>query len=98
MGAAGYLGMLRARHAARLLGGTLLGRLPNAMAALAVVLFTRSEGGDYTLAGTFAALYGVANAIGQPLLGRAVDRRGQTTVMTGAALLSAAGLDRKSVV
>lgn len=91
MGAAGYLGMLRARHAARLLGGTLLGRLPNAMAALAVVLFTRSEGGDYTLAGTFAALYGVANAIGQPLLGRAVDRRGQTTVMTGAALLSAAG-------
>lgn len=91
MAATGYLAMLRARHAARLLGGTLLGRLPNAMAALALVLFTRSEGGDYTLAGALSALYGVSCAIGQPLLGRAVDKRGQTAIMTGAALLSAAG-------
>lgn len=91
MGVAGYLDMLRTRHAARLLGGTLLGRLPNSMAALALVLFTRAEGGDYTLAGGLSALYGLSCAIGQPLLGRAVDKRGQTAVMTGAALLSAAG-------
>ncbi|WP_461011753.1 MFS transporter [Streptomyces capparidis] len=83
--------MLRARHAARLLGGTLLGRLPAAMAALAVMLFARSEGAGYTLASALSAVYGVTVAIGQPLLGRAVDRRGQPRVMAGSALLSAAG-------
>ncbi|MET9217382.1 MFS transporter [Streptomyces sp. NPDC093221] len=88
---AGYGDLLRTRHAARLLGGTLLGRLPNAMAALAIVLFARSEGAGYGLAGTLSAIYGAAVAIGQPLLGRAVDRRGQPRVMTAAALLAAAG-------
>jgi predicted MFS family arabinose efflux permease len=90
--AAGYGELLRTRHAARLLGGTLLGRLPNGMAALAVVLFTRAHGGGYGLAGALSALYGLAMALGQPLLGRAVDRRGQPRVMAGAAVVSAAGL------
>jgi predicted MFS family arabinose efflux permease len=89
--AGGYRDLLRTRHAARLLGGTLLGRLPNAMAALAIVLFLRSQGAGYGTAGTLSALYGLAVAAGQPLLGRAVDKRGQPRVMTGAALLSAAG-------
>jgi predicted MFS family arabinose efflux permease len=89
--ASGYGDLLRAPHAARLLGGTLLGRLPNAMAALAIVLFLRSQGAGYGLAGTLSALYGLAVAIGQPLLGRAVDKRGQPRVMAAAALLSAAG-------
>ncbi len=56
--AAGYLEILRARHAARLLTGTLVGRLPNATAAIAVVLFIRAEGGTYSLAGALAAVYG----------------------------------------
>ena len=89
--ASGYGDLLRTPHAARLLGGTLLGRLPNAMAALAIVLFLRSQGAGYGLAGALSALYGLAVAVGQPLLGRAVDRRGQPRVMTAAALLSAAG-------
>jgi predicted MFS family arabinose efflux permease len=89
--ATGYADLLRTRHAARLLGGTLLGRLPNAMAALAIVLFLRSQGAGYGLAGTLSAVYGCSVAVGQPLLGRAVDRRGQPRVMAGAALLSAAG-------
>jgi predicted MFS family arabinose efflux permease len=87
----GYGELLRTRHAARLLGGTLLGRLPNAMAALAIVLFLRAHGAGYGLAGTLSALYGLAVALGQPLLGRAVDRRGQPRVMAAAALLAAAG-------
>jgi predicted MFS family arabinose efflux permease len=89
--ASGYRDLLRTPYAARLLGGTLLGRLPNAMAALAIVLFLRSQGAGYGLAGTLSALYGFAVALGQPLLGRAVDRRGQPRVMAAAALLSAAG-------
>ncbi|AEW97539.1 major facilitator superfamily permease [Streptantibioticus cattleyicolor NRRL 8057 = DSM 46488] len=88
--ATGYLELLRARHAVRLLTGTLVGRLPNATAALAVVLFTRAHGGDYTLAGALSAVYGLGNAVGQPLLGRLVDKRGQPRVMLGGALVAAA--------
>ncbi|WP_327182123.1 MFS transporter [Streptomyces sp. NBC_01334] len=87
--AAGYLEILRAKHAARLLTGTLVGRLPNATAAIAIVLFVRAEGGTYSLAGALAAVYGVANAVGQPLLGRLVDKHGQPRVQLPAALVSA---------
>ncbi|GGN18184.1 MFS transporter [Streptomyces fuscichromogenes] len=90
--AAGYLEILRTRHAARLLTGTLVGRLPNATAALAIVLFVRAEGGTYSLAGALAAVYGVANAVGQPLLGRLVDLCGQPRVQLPAALASAAAM------
>ncbi|MER5430380.1 MFS transporter [Streptomyces sp. NPDC002588] len=87
--AAGYLEILRARHAARLLAGTLVGRLPCATAAIAIVLFVRAEGGTYSLAGALAAVYGIANAVGQPLLGRLVDLYGQPRVQLPAALASA---------
>ncbi|WP_329341093.1 MFS transporter [Streptomyces sp. NBC_00663] len=87
--AAGYVEILRARHATRLLVGTLVGRLPNAIAAIAIVLFIRAEGGTYSLAGALAAVYGVANAVGQPLLGRLVDLYGQPRVQLPAAVLSA---------
>ncbi|MFJ4817138.1 MFS transporter [Streptomyces sp. NPDC088801] len=86
--ATGYLEILRARHATRLLVGTLVGRLPNATAAIAIVLFVRAEGATYTLAGALAAVYGVANAVGQPVLGRIVDLRGQPRVQLPAAVLS----------
>ncbi|MEV6943777.1 MFS transporter [Streptomyces sp. NPDC051172] len=87
--AAGYVEILRARYAARLLAGTLVGRLPCAVAPIAVVLFVRAEGGSYSLAGALAAVYGVANAVGQPLLGRLVDLYGQPRVQLPAALGSA---------
>ncbi|MEU3525036.1 MFS transporter [Streptomyces sp. NPDC038707] len=87
--ATGYLEILRARHAVRLLAGTLVGRLPNATAAIALVLFVRAEGGTYSLAGGLAAVYGVANALGQPVLGRLVDLYGQPRVQLPAAVLAA---------
>ncbi|MER6026764.1 MFS transporter [Streptomyces sp. NPDC001851] len=87
--ATGYLEILRARHALRLLTGTLVGRLPNATAAIALVLFVRAEGGTYSLAGVLAAVYGVANAVGQPVLGRLVDLYGQPRVQLPAAVLAA---------
>ncbi|MFF0448605.1 MFS transporter [Streptomyces sp. NPDC004609] len=91
-GAGGYADILKAPHAARLLAGTLVGRLPNATAPVAIVLFTRAEGGSYSLAGGLAAAYGIANAVGQPLLGRAVDLRGQPRVQLPAAVVSALGM------
>ncbi|MFD0271303.1 MFS transporter [Streptomyces sp. NPDC127106] len=90
--AAGYAELLRTRHAARLLAGTLVGRLPNATAAIAIVLFVRAEGGSYSLAGALAAVYGVANAVGQPLLGRAVDLYGQPRVQLPSAVVAALGM------
>ncbi len=90
--ATGYGELLRTRYAARLLTGTLVGRLPNATAALAIVLFTRSEGGSYALAGALSAVYGIGTAIGQPLLGRAVDLYGQPRVMLPAAVASGLGM------
>ncbi|CAL9583188.1 MFS transporter [Streptomyces sp. enrichment culture] len=87
--ATGYLEILRVRHAARLLVGTLVGRLPNATAAIAIVLFVRAEGGSFSLAGALAAVYGVSNAVGQPVLGRLVDLKGQPRVQLPAAVLSA---------
>ncbi|WP_329458664.1 MFS transporter [Streptomyces sp. NBC_01497] len=92
MGATGYLELLRAPHATRLLAGTLVGRLPNATAPIAVVLFARADGASYSLAGALAAVYGFANAVGQPLLGRAVDLRGQPRVQFPAAVVSALGM------
>ncbi|MEU4151996.1 MFS transporter [Streptomyces sp. NPDC026659] len=87
--ATGYLEILRAKHAVRLLTGTLVGRLPNAVASIALLLFVRAEGGSYSLAGALAAVYGVANAVGQPLLGRLVDLYGQPRVQLPASVLSA---------
>jgi MFS family permease len=86
-----YLDFLRRPYAARLLGGTLLGRLPNGMGPLAIVLFVRAHGGDYTLAGVLSAVYGLATAAGQPALGRAMDRFGQPRILTAAAVAAAAG-------
>ncbi|MFF3939507.1 MFS transporter [Streptomyces phaeofaciens] len=88
-GFAGYGEILRARYAARLLSGTLVGRLPNATSAIAIMLFVRAEGGTYSLGGALVAVYGVANAVGQPLLGRLVDLYGQPRVQLPAALASA---------
>ncbi|QDQ10581.1 MFS transporter [Streptomyces spectabilis] len=90
--ASGYGEILRTRYATRLLAGTLVGRLPNATAAIAIVLFVRAEGGTYSLAGALAAVYGVATAVGQPLLGRLVDLYGQPRVMLPAAVASALGM------
>jgi len=90
--ATGYAELLRAKHAMRLLAGTLVGRLPNGTAPLAIVLFIRSAGGGYSLAGALSAVYGLATAVGQPMLGRLVDLYGQPRVMFPASLLSALGM------
>ncbi|MFE1268519.1 MFS transporter [Streptomyces sp. NPDC058758] len=88
----GYRDILRAPHALRLLTGTLVGRLPNGTGPVAMTLFVRDQGGSYTLAGGLVAAYGLANAVGQPLLGRAVDLKGQPRVQLPAAVLSALGM------
>ncbi|MER7701614.1 MFS transporter [Kitasatospora sp. NPDC097605] len=61
-------------HVPALLTGTLVGRLSTAMAPLALLLAVRAAGGPVMLGAALAALYALASAVGQPLLGRVVDR------------------------
>ncbi|WP_369228540.1 MFS transporter (plasmid) [Streptomyces sp. R39] len=84
-----YGAVLRVPHVARLLTSTLIGRLPSGMAPLAIVLVGLD--GGYGTAGALAACYLLANAAGGPVLGRLVDRRGQTRVLTVSALIATAG-------
>ncbi|WP_291052835.1 MFS transporter [Herbiconiux sp.] len=80
--------VLRTRHTGYLLSTSLLGRLPGAMAALALVQLVRSTSGDFGFAGLITAVYVVAGAVGQPLLGRLIDRVGQVAVLAVSGILS----------
>jgi predicted MFS family arabinose efflux permease len=80
--------VLRTRHTGYLLFTSLLGRLPGAMAALAIVQLVRSASGDFGFAGLITAVYVIAGAVGQPLLGRLIDRLGQVAVLTISGILS----------
>jgi predicted MFS family arabinose efflux permease len=80
--------VLRTRHTGYLLLTSLLGRLPGAMAALAIVQLVRSTSGDFAFAGLITAVYVVAGAVGQPLLGRLIDRIGQVAVLAVSGILS----------
>ncbi|MFJ2739673.1 MFS transporter [Streptomyces sp. NPDC087440] len=84
--------VLTQRHVARLLVGTLIGRLPTGMAPVAIMLLVTGQGGTLAQGGTLCALYGLTAALGQPLLGRLVDRRGQTSATTMAVLVTTACL------
>ncbi|MFJ6382698.1 MFS transporter [Kitasatospora sp. NPDC092039] len=85
-----YRAVLGSPHVARLLGGTLIGRLPTGMAPIAILLLVRAEHGPLALAGLLGALYGLTSAVGQPLLGRLVDRHGQAQVLLPATLVATA--------
>ncbi|GLW99499.1 MFS transporter [Microtetraspora sp. NBRC 16547] len=88
----GYLSLLRGPYVTRLLVGTLIGRLPSAMAALAIPLVLRQSGATYGLIGLVVGSFAIAAAVGGPLLGRLVDRVGQAPVLVPAAAVAGVGL------
>lgn len=65
--------------------GAIIGRLPTAMAALALVRLVIDAGGDFAYASLLTAVYVVGGMIGQPLLARAVDRFGRPRLVVLAA-------------
>ena len=75
-------------HALALLGSSLVGRLPSAMSSLAIVQLVRLQDGGFALAGVMTAAYIVSGAVGQPILGRRIDRTRQTPVLLVAAVVS----------
>src|SRR6266511_659953 len=85
-----YLDVLRTPGVPRLLGAAMLGRMPIGMAGLAIVLLVRQTGGSYATAGLVAGSYAISLGLTAPLLGRLIDRVGQTRVLLGCAGVSAA--------
>ncbi|MFF2567287.1 MFS transporter [Streptomyces sp. NPDC058084] len=83
-----YGAVLGSPHVARLLGGTLTGRLPGAMAPVAIVLWALAAGGSLAFGGLLSALFGLASALSQPVKGRLMDRYGQTAVHLPTTLLN----------
>ncbi|ATL66202.1 MFS transporter [Nocardia terpenica] len=86
-----YLRMLRTPHAFRVLSASWIGRLPSSMAAVTIPLALRHAGAGYAFIGAAAACFAISAAVGAPVLGRAVDRIGQTRVLAATTVLAAAG-------
>ncbi|MGQ4329563.1 MULTISPECIES: hypothetical protein [Streptomyces] len=82
--------MLGSPYVARLLGGSLTGRLPNGMAPVAILVLATASGSSIAFGGLLSALYGLSSALSQPVKGRLMDRHGQSAVHLPAALLNSA--------
>ena len=71
-----------------LAAASFVGRLPTAAAALAVLTLLRGQPDGLQRGGTAVGLFGLGLAVGQPLLARWVDRRGQPLVLIGSGAVS----------
>jgi MFS family permease len=67
-------------------------RLPLATYSIALLVHVQRLTGSYAAAGLVAGALAVAQGTGAPLLGRLVDRRGQTVVLLGSALIGGSAL------
>jgi MFS family permease len=76
-----YSEILRRPGAVWMTSTAFLARLPMSMLGLGQVLLVSAQTGSYALAGALAATGALANAVFGPLLGRAVDRYGQSRVL-----------------
>jgi MFS family permease len=84
-----YRSVLAAPGCARVLATALIGRLPQGMLSLAVLLLVRQETRSYVAAGVAVGAQALCNAAGSPIQGRLVDRFGRARVLAPAAVLQA---------
>ena len=84
--------ILSAPGARALLGSSILARLPLAMFSIALLVNAQHLTGSFAVAGAVSGAYAIAAAVAAPLLGRLVDRCGQTTVLVAGATVTALAL------
>jgi len=87
LGLARYRALFLVPHVRRLVLSGLLARLPMGMVGLALLLLVRERGGSYAAAGAVSGGYFVATAVGAPIAGRLVDRRGQARILLRRAVI-----------
>ena len=76
-----FRSLLRLPGIPRLVVSSLVGRVPASMGPLSIVLLVQSVTGSYANAGSAAGVFAIATALASPLLGRIIDRVGQTWVL-----------------
>jgi MFS family permease len=84
--------------ARRLFVTSIVARLPLAMLSIGLMVHVQHLSGSFAAAGVVTAAYALALSIGGPLLGRLVDRRGQTLVLLTSAGVAAALLGAIAIV
>jgi MFS family permease len=84
-----YRAILRTPQVPRLVSSATVGRLVIGMAGLAIVLLVRDAAGSFALAGLAAGSFALGCGIAAPMIGRVVDRSGQTRVLLACAVVCA---------
>ncbi|HUA02548.1 MAG TPA: MFS transporter [Solirubrobacteraceae bacterium] len=75
-----------------LIASSIFARLPLAMFSIALLVHTQQLTGSFAAAGVVSGAYAISGAVSAPVLGRLVDRCGQTTVLVSGATLTALAL------
>ncbi len=83
---ASYRSVLDVQGAFRLMSSALIGRLPQGMASLSILLLVRDTTHSYTAAGVAVGANALATAACAPLLGRLIDRFGRDRTLPAFAL------------
>jgi MFS family permease len=81
--------MLSSPGAPALIASSIIARLPLAMFSIALLVNAQRLTGSFAAAGVVSGAYAVSGALSAPLLGRLVDRFGQTAVLIFAATVTA---------
>jgi MFS family permease len=90
--------IVSAPGAVRLFVLSLVARLPVTMLSVGLLVHAAHLTGSFGSAGLVTAAYGVALGVGGPVLGRLVDRRGQTVVLVASACAAVAMLGAIAVL
>jgi MFS family permease len=80
-----YVGLLRSAEVRRLVGASMLARLPTAMLPLSIVLLVVETRGSIAAAGLIAGAFVLGRAAVSPAVGALIDRIGQPRVLLGGA-------------
>jgi MFS family permease len=87
-----YQELLQDRRWARPLVSSLIGRIPETMMSVALVLLVQQSTGSYLYAGLATGGFALGSALAGPVAGRALDRFGQRVVLIALGLTFAAVL------
>jgi len=76
----------------RLFGASMVGRLPMGALGIVLILHVRELTGSYAAGGLAAGGFALGLGVSAPVVGRLIDRRGQTRVILVAAAVAAAAI------